>query len=141
MAKGNGTASKNGKGAPRRRRLRLYSRKPIEVAPGLTVATLIKTYAPRIEIERLHKMADGSYLPVEMSYENEIRITAAAKMLGVPYRTLLRLARAGFIKSTQIAPYSNFIVLSSWFEHVKAVRDNPNFWTKEKRKRYQQALF
>src|SRR5947207_1284270 len=96
-------------------RLRLYSRKPIEVAPGLKVATLIKSHVPKIEIERLHRASDGSYLPVAMSYENEIRINVAAKMLGVPYRTLLRLARGGFITSTQIAPHSHFIVLSSWF--------------------------
>lgn len=135
---------KNGKNnhGNAKRKVKVYPlRKEIELAPGMKIAPLPSEHVPEIAIARLQPMGDGTYRPVIKIYEADMRVTEAARLLNVDYRMLSRLARAGFIKSSQPSPNNHQISLASWFEHVDAVRADPEFWLKEKnRQRYREAL-
>lgn len=124
------------------RRVILYpSRKVIEVAPDIKMAPLAKEDIPDIAIARLQSCGDGTYRPVLKIYEPTSRAKDASKALNIPYRTLLRLCRAGFVQYEQIAPNNYQVSLSSWFEHVDRVRKDPEFWSHPKNmQRYRDAL-
>src|SRR5438309_10916105 len=108
------------------RKVVLYpSRKVIEVAPGIKMAALAKEHIPEIAIARMQACGDGTYRPVLKIYEPTIRAKEAAKVLNMPYRTLLRLCRAGFVEHEQIAPNNYQVNLGSWFEHIDNVRKDP----------------
>src|SRR3954453_4022898 len=116
-------------------------RRKVEIAPGVRVAPLPKEEIPEIALARLQPVGDGTYRPILITYETDIRLTEAAKIVHVPYRTLLRLARAGFVKSTQPAPHFYQISLSFWVVHLKSIKDDPDFWSREKnQRRYREAL-
>jgi hypothetical protein len=102
---------------------------------------LPKEHLPEIAIARWMAVGDGTYRPVLKIYEPTIRAKEAAKALNLPYRTLLRLCRAGFVQYDEIAPNNYQVSLSSWFEHCDRVRKDPEFWEKHSNKvRYRDAL-
>jgi len=125
-----------------RRRVTLYpSRKAIEVAPGVKMMALPREHVPEIAIIRWQAVGDGTYRPTLRIYEPRIRVMEAARLLDVPYRTLLRLCRGGFVESEQISPNNHQMSLSSWFEHMDKVRKDPEFWSRTKNKaEYRDAL-
>ena len=43
-------------------------------------------------------------------------------------KTLQRLDHCGLIKLYQITPRRKLLLLSSWEEHLKQVREDPEFW-------------
>jgi hypothetical protein len=117
------------------------SRKMAEVAPGVKVAPLAKEHVPELAVIKWQAIGDGTYRPVVIINETDIRVSKAAKVLDIDYKTLLRLIRAGFIKSTQPAPRWLHMSLSSWFDHVERVRKDPEFWSrKENMQKYREAL-
>jgi hypothetical protein len=132
-------AKKNGM-APRS--VTLYpSRKKIEIAPGVRVAQLPREHVPELAIIRWQAIGDGTYRPIVKVYEPRIRVTDAARILGLDYRTLLRLFRAGMIEGEQIAPNNIQVSLTSWFEHVEKVRNDPEFWSRKTNiQKYRDAL-
>jgi len=131
------TAPKNGA-----RRVMLYpSRKVLEVAPGIKTAPLPKEHVPEIALTKMRACGDGTYQPVLIIHEPKIRVIEAARLLHVPYRTLLRLCRGGFVESEQISPNNHQVSLSSWFAHVDRVREDPEFWSrKANMQKYREAL-
>ena len=134
---------KNGNGnVDVKRKVTLYpTRRVIEVVPGLKVAPLPIEEIPEIAIAKLQAVGDGTYRPILVTLETNIRLTTAAKVLHVPYHILLRLVRAGFIRSTQPSPGFHQMSLDSWFEHMRALRDDADFWLNEKnRRRYREAV-
>ena len=90
---------------------------------------LAKESVPEIAITRMQAIGDGTYRPVLKIYEPTIRAKEAAKVLNLPYRTLLRLCRAGFVQHEQIAPNNYQVSLGSWFEHIDKVRKDSEFWS------------
>jgi hypothetical protein len=117
------------------------TRKVIEVAPDKKIVPLPKEHLPELAIARLQDCGDGTYRPVLKIIDPELKIFDAVKVLGIPYRMLLRLCRAGFVEYSQPAPHSIKVNLVSWFEHVEKVKQDPEFWQREKnRQAYRNAL-
>jgi hypothetical protein len=137
--KGNGSSAKHGSAT---RKVTLYpSRKLIEVAPGIKVAPLAKEHVPEIAIIKWQAVGDGTYRPLVKVFDPEIRVTEAARILHIDYKTLRRLVDARFVDGTQPSPGFYQVNLASWFEHVERVRKDPEFWSRrENKQRYNDAL-
>jgi hypothetical protein len=117
--------------------------KVIEVAPGTRMLPIPRAdvHMESIAFVRWQAVGDGSYRPVYKVIDPDIRFTEAEKILKVPYRTLLRLVRGGFVKGEQITPGYWQMNLFSYFDHVERVRKDPEFWQREKNRRtYRDAL-
>jgi hypothetical protein len=138
--KGNGATLKNGK--PTGRTVMLYpSRKLVQVAPGVKTAPLAKELVPELAIVKWRAIGDGTYQPVLVIHEPEIRVTDAARILHVDYKILRRLISGNFIAGTQPSPGFYQMSLLSWFEHVERIRKDPEFWSrKENMRKYREAL-
>jgi hypothetical protein len=136
------TKSAIGNGVAPRRTVMLYpSRKMVEVAPGIKTAQLAQEHVPELAIVKWRAIGDGTYQPVLVIYEPEIRVTEAARTLHVDYKILRRLLNGGFVAGTQPSPGFYQMSLSSWFEHVERVRKDPEFWSrKENMRKYREAL-
>jgi hypothetical protein len=141
MAKGNG---QNGGGtATAKREVTLYpSRRKIEIAPGVKVLQqLPREHVPEVALIKWQAIGDGTYRPILKTYELDIRVTDAMRVLHVHYQTLLRLCRGGFVDHVQVSPNNVMMSLSSYFDHIEKVRRDPEFWSKEKNRRaYRNAL-
>jgi hypothetical protein len=90
------------------------------------------------------RQPDGSFLPVLKLVSQQIKICeesggAPLGSPGVPYSTLLRLWKNGFIKGSSIGPRSICIDLASWLRHVEETRD-PFYWTAERRAQFSSVL-
>lgn len=126
---------------PKRQVLLYPSRKFVDVAPGVKTAPLPRDKVPEYGVCKLRACGDGTYQPILRVLEPYIRVSEAAKLLDVPYSTLRRLCRAGFVESTQISPNNFQVNLASWFEHIDRVRKDPEFWLREENmRRYREAL-
>lgn len=114
------------------RSVTLYpSQKVIEVAPGMKVMQLPPAHVPEIAIIKWRACGDGTYQPMLHIYEPEIRVTEAARLLHIDYKTLRRLICGGFVGGSQPSPGFYQMNLSSWFEHVERVRRDPEFWSRK----------
>jgi hypothetical protein len=124
------------------RKVTLYpSRRAIEIAPDVKIAPLPKEEIPEFAIARLQPVGDGTYRPILMTMEVSVPLTKAVKLLGVKYHIIRRLMRGGFIRSSQLSPGLHHIDLPSWFEHMAAIRNDPDFWANERnRRRYREAI-
>ncbi len=87
--------------------------------------------------------ADGSYRPVIRLHDKMVRLKANITEelgLGISYDSLRRLMRAGFVKSEQRTPGQYAFCLQSYFQHVAAVRADPEFWSGKNLRRYMEAI-
>lgn len=117
------------------------ARRVIEVAPDKKILPVPISDVSAIAVTRWQDCGDGTARPIYRIYEREIRVSEAEKILGIPRRTLLRLIIGGFVNGSQITPGYWQIDLVSWFDHVEAVRKDPEFWSREKNRRaYRDAL-
>ncbi|MGI5868669.1 MAG: hypothetical protein ACOX9C_04385 [Kiritimatiellia bacterium] len=107
-----------------------------------------KQAVPQYVLCRWAKQPEGTYRPVPFPHRL-IRMTPeTTAMLGfrsghrnVRYDTLLRLARAGFIEAFRVSPNCWMLDLDSWFAHLSACMEDPEFWEPggPARERYNQA--
>lgn len=95
---------------------------------------------PRIGIVDLQPAGDGTYRPIVRLHEHWVRVADAARALGVPNWALRRLITAGFLEAMQPTPLCYMLNMHSWYEHVEAVRRDPEFWNEQRRERYSAAL-
>jgi hypothetical protein len=117
----------------------------VEVAPGEEVAPW-PVHLPmpvRIGVFEMIEEADGRFRPVMRLHSTWVRMTMDVTErlgLGTTYASLRRLIVAGFVKGRQLTPNSHSFCIQSFFQHVERVRADPEFWTGENLRRYQQAL-
>ena len=119
---------------PAKERLRELT-KPvmIQVAPGKWMADQDKT-PPDYTVAEWHKNGDGSYTPVPAAGKL-VRVTSRlVRELGFTgqWCTLRRLWRAGFVEMLQIAPNTTLINLDSYYNHLRRVAEDPDFWERGK---------
>lgn len=104
----------------------------IEIAPGETIPRPeLAKHVPEFGIVRMQREANGQLTPMLRTWKPEVRLTKdlPGKLgLEMDYRTLLRLAIAGFIESRRPAPRLTLISIPSLVSHMDACRD-PEFWT------------
>lgn len=111
----------------------------VRVAPGkhgwIPSKACDPTSMPQYCLCRWAKQADGTYAPIPFPYRM-VRLTPeTTAQLGfisggrqVRYDTILRLGRAGFIELVRISPNCWMIDLDSWFAHLAACMDDPDYW-------------
>jgi hypothetical protein len=105
----------------------------IRVAPNL--------YAPDPACPKVPEFSIGKYVEVAPDkfqfvpvLENFVRVSdEMLKKLGIArqWRTLVRLARAGFVEMIQIAPHTYLLNLDSYYGHVaRCAEEGEDFWGK-----------
>jgi hypothetical protein len=113
----------------------------IEVAPGTAYADLPPTHVPRAGIVRWTPAGDGTYRPRVQVLEIWVRVSHAGDYgITIPRDTLVRLGNAGFIELAQPSPGHTAVNLDSLLAHIEKCKD-PEFWNKERRQRYREALW
>jgi hypothetical protein len=119
------------------------TRKTVEIAPGVKTAVLAREHVPELAVAvvKWRAIGDGTFQPVITVHEPEIRVTEAARILRIDYKTLRRLVLAGFVTGSQPSPGNYMMSLASYFEHDNRVRKDPEFWSrKENIRKYRDAL-
>ncbi|MCX6901706.1 MAG: hypothetical protein NT105_23755 [Verrucomicrobia bacterium] len=102
----------------------------VEVAPGQFVVECPAGQAPRVGLHDLQPAGDGTYRPVVRIHSRNLRLTVklpAQLGLGVNYKTLVRLIRAGFVDGSQVGPRNYDFSLQSYFDHRDRCKDM-EFW-------------
>ena len=110
------------------------------MAPGEHVVELPASLVPKIAVFDLTPAGDGTYRPVARRRELYVTLKEAEELLRVPYHTLLRLTRGGFVDWDRPTPNCIRLSLASWFEHQERVRRDPEFWTGKNLERFQATL-
>jgi hypothetical protein len=116
----------------------------IEVAPGRRVVDLPRELVRRVAIAEWIPQGDGTYKPVARVHDEEIPLTDDLPQrlgLGVSHDTLKRLIKAGFVRGCRVAPNRHIFYLQSYYDHVERVREDPDFWTRERLRDYMQAAY
>lgn len=137
------------KSAPKAPTLRVEKGRTVQVEflPG-RVAELPAFEAAgigRFVVCKLAKQADGRYALVPQQWHHFVRVTRhLCRDLGLPCsrRQLERLARAGFLESSQVTPRGLWVSLPSIIEHFHATRiveGELGWWTRERRETYYYA--
>jgi hypothetical protein len=85
---------------------------------------------------RQHKLADGTFLikpgkPVQRGTTNQV-----AKATGIGYKTLIRLADAGFLRRAQPSPGLSFFYYAEVEALIRRTERDPDFWTTVRREAY-----
>lgn len=94
---------------------------------------------------KLARQPDGRYILVPQEWQQFVRVTDhLCQDLGLPctQRQLARLARAGFLESSQVTPRGLWVSLTSILAHFEATRiieDEPSWWTAERLETYYYA--
>lgn len=115
----------------------------IQVAPDAAsrkVADLPADLIPRIGLVDFQPAGDGTYRPIVRIHDSWIRVSIAARAFGLRHMVLRRLITAGFVEAIQPSPGCWMMNLQSYFRHVEAVRNDPEFWNEQRRARYSAAL-
>jgi len=111
----------------------------VRVAPGkhgwLPAESCHPEQVPQYCLSRWARQPDGSYAPIPFPYRM-VRLTPeTTAQLGfvsgnrkVRYDTILRLGRAGFVELIRVSPNCWLIDLDSWFAHLGACMDDPDYW-------------
>lgn len=115
----------------------------VQIAPGQwAVGNIHPDDVHRYGLVRMMRQTDGRYIPVLKQYTQYIRVTRELPeqlgLKGLSPKTLYRIIAAGFVASSRPAPNVILVNLFSLAEHVENARD-PEFWTREKRKRWSDA--
>lgn len=116
--------------------------KLVQVAPGRWA--MRGGPDPEYILAEVFRHADGT-LGFRPSGEGRyVKLSARlGEMLGFPgqLHTIRRLARAGFIRMPQPSPSVYLLDLDSWFAHMAATEDDPEFWAPEGKnlRRYRMA--
>lgn len=110
-----------------------------QIAPGLYIPTeqLPQEAVPQYGYVKFVKQGDV-YQPVIRGWGKAIRMRPSLKEalgLDLPYKTIMRLIKGGFIAARVPAPNTYLMDLDSFYEHIEASKD-PEFWTPERRHRY-----
>lgn len=104
----------------------------IQVAPGKWAVK--SGSAPEFIIAEVFRHADGSLGFRPSGYGCLAKLTAElGELLGFSgqLNTVRRLHRAGFIKFYQPSPCVYMLDLDSWFAHLDATEEDPDFWDPE----------
>lgn len=115
----------------------------IRVAPDAVTRKVCDAPAaliPRLGLVDYQPAGDGTFRPVVKIHEQWIRVSVAARALGVYHNILRRLIAGGFIDAIQPSPGCWLMSLHSYFKHVEAVRNDPDFWNEKRRRQYSEAL-
>lgn len=105
----------------------------IRVAPHLYAPDPACPKVPEFSIGKFIEVAPDrfQFIPV---LENFVRVSDdVLKKLGIgrQWRTLCRLARAGFVEMIQIAPHTYLLNLDSYYGHVRrCAEEGEDFWAK-----------
>lgn len=100
----------------------------VKVAPGRWVPTTDES--PEYTLCIWRECGGGEYEPVPES-TRLVRVNSPLlKALGLPqqFRTLNRLAEAGFIEMIHAAPRMYMLNIDSWFNHLRRVAEDEEFW-------------
>lgn len=104
----------------------------VQVAPGRWAAR--GGPDPEYILAEVFRHADGT-LGFRPSGEGRfVKLTPrVGELLGFSgqLNTIRRLARAGFIRMPQPSPCVYMLELDSWFEHMRATEEDPDFWAPE----------
>jgi hypothetical protein len=110
---------------------RLTSPVMVCVAPGLYRPLDASKPIPDITVSAWVPDRSGFYRAVPVQ-DNFVRWDRRmADMLGFKgrnYATILRLGKAGFIELVKIAPFTQFINLTSFWNHIRRCAEDPEFW-------------
>ena len=108
--------------------------RPIEVVPGKSVMPAPEDLdLPKVALVSWQKIGPSEYRPVVRIHERWVRLTQdlPEKLgMGIDYKTLMRLIKAGFIASRRPGPNTTVIDIESWFSHLLATSD-PEFWSRQ----------
>lgn len=99
-----------------------------KVAPGRYVRTSL--VVPEYTICFWKQVQDGSYEPIPET-TRLLRVTSKllyALGMGRQEKTMRRLASAGFIEMLPSAPHTWMLNLDSWFNHLRRVAEDEEFW-------------
>lgn len=114
----------------------------IEIAPGVTLSRpQLAAATPEFGVVRMRREANGQLTPMLRTWKAEVKLTKdLPEQLGVEidYRTMLRLAAAGFISTRRPSPRLTLVNIASLIEHMDACQD-PEFWTPARMKRWNDA--
>lgn len=117
----------------------------VQVAPGCYVPGG-ERQLPRVALVDWIGQSDGSFKPRIRMTGRRVRLSEKNLKdlnLGVEYRTMLRLIKAGFIEGEKIAPNCWTFCLESFLGHREDCQDDPDFWEEENpdenRKRYRES--
>lgn len=103
----------------------------VELTPGHK--SLAPVEMPNYAIFQMRRLPNGDIRPTLVEWTEWIPITdkdLADAGIPVSRQTIRRLGRAGFLEIDRIVPGRYALSLSSWVAHMKAVRENPDFWSK-----------
>jgi hypothetical protein len=107
------------------------TRTAIQVVPGKNIQPAPEdSKLPKVALVSWQKIGPGEYRPVVRIHERWVKLTCDLPEqlgMGIDYRTVMRLATAGFIASRRPTPNSLLLDLESWFTHLEATKD-PEFW-------------
>jgi hypothetical protein len=115
----------------------------VEVAPGerfglfdlaaKAVARPATLKAPPYAICRMVRLGNGDYRPVPVEWSTWVPATSGLiKKLGanISRKSLQRLWLNGYIEMRQVSPHVVELNLESLITHLRAVHDDPEFWSR-----------
>ena len=103
------------------------------------LAALPPALIPLVAIADWKPAGDGTYRPVARVHERFVMLKELERLFGIPYRSLRRLAVAGFVASRQVTPGTLHIEIGSLWDHLAACQDE-EFWTEKRRARWSEAI-
>lgn len=87
------------------------------------------------------RQADGSYRPVERIHDAWMRVSEVERLpLGLTAEVLMKLVKGGFVEGGQMAPNSTTVNIMSLLSHLEDTREDPDYWTAERRQRYREGV-
>lgn len=119
----------------------------VEVAPGVRILPVDLGKIPAIAVcEAVRKRVtfeDGrtgyAYIYIERIHDAWLRISEAEKLnLGLSEEVIVKLIKAGFVEGGRAAPNSKTVNVVSLLEHIEETREDPDFWTPERKQRYRE---
>jgi hypothetical protein len=115
----------------------------VQVAPGRWMVNG-GGEPPEVVIASLSKRGDGTYECLPITERMAALDAALVRRLGFSSdrgRTLKRLAMAGFIEIVYPSPKRALINLDSYYNHLRRVAEDPEFWKNDaNRKAYTETI-
>jgi hypothetical protein len=99
--------------------------------PSQQIVPLPAKQAGQILVYELIPQGDSTFKAVARPRDRHVRITRRVLRslgIGLSYATLRRLGQGGFIKVTHVAPGVYTLDLPSYFEHLRKVESDEEFW-------------
>lgn len=119
---------------PGQQMIQLAQRDFAQIAPGEFLAACPPQFAPKVGIIKWMRATNGTYQPVIQALPTMVhRSEWRANLYGCSWHTVLRLALAGFVNYVRPSWRATAIELDSYFAHLQEVRNDPDWWTPERR--------